>query len=291
MIGTFKQKAINHLTQSMSPILVKVFPDFWARQVKNPIFLVGSFRSGTTLLAGLLGMHRDIANWTEANKVLDPQWYPWRPANRKLAPLEYDPVAFTKRWWNDNEARQRDIQATFGAYQWLQRKPYFLNKSPYNIFRIPYLLKMFPKARFIHIARDGRAVAYSHAIKLTKDKLPEWPVPQRELFSESFDELAVWISSFWKATMEEMAYQDKAMRLTNAGILLSLTYEELCTDTAGTLDRVCQYINVDPSRFLDAIKQESIIAQNYKWKENLEEEVVRRMEMAMEPLLTQNGYL
>ncbi len=292
MEKTFKQKVFNRMTQLSSPTLAKVYPDFWACQLRNPVFLIGCFRSGTTLLTKLLGMHRDIANWSEANEILDPKWYPWRPANSNLAPLEYDPVAATTRWWNDNQSRQKEIQAIFGVYQWLQRKPYFLNKSPYNTFRIPYLLKMFPKARFIHIYRDGRAVAYSHAIKLTKgNKLQEWSEPHQSLFIESFDELVVWQAAFWKTCLEEVAYQDKAMKLTKTGTLLSLTYEELCTDTPGTLDRICQYISVDPSRFLQAVDYEQTMAQNYKWKENLEKGLVRRMEIAMEPLLTQNGYL
>ena len=206
VIRTYNQKIINRVTQQLSPKVAKSFPEFSQKQLKNPIFLIGCGRSGTTLLARLLGMHRDIANWSEANEILDPEWYPWRPTNHHLTPMEYDPVAFTKRWWLDAQNRQDEIKAIFGAYQWLQRKAYFLNKSPFNTFRIPHLLEIFPNARFIHLSRDGRAVAYSYARKLqAENKLKEWPEPQRTLFRESFEEFAIQISLFWKSNLEEVA--------------------------------------------------------------------------------------
>ena len=226
-------------------VLARSFSDFFCNKVSNPIFLIGCFRSGTTLLSRLLDMHRDIANWSEANEILDPQWFPWQPANSHLTPLEYDPVAASTRWWNDNQLRQKEIQANFGAYQWLQQKSHFLNKSPYNTFRIPYLLEMFPKARFIHIYRDGRAVAYSHAIKITKgNHLQEWPEPQRTLFTESFDELVVWLATFWKTCLEEVTQQNKALGLVERGIMLDLNYEELCSNPFETLDQICHFIDL-----------------------------------------------
>ncbi len=292
MIGTHKQKVINRVTQLSSPMLAKILPGFWTKQIKNPIFLIGDFRSGTTLLAGLLGLHADVCNWTEANEILDPQWYPWRPAKGHLTPIEFDPVAATTRWWNDNQSRQKEIRAVFGAYQWLQRKPSFLNKSPYNTFRIPYLLEMFPKARFIHIFRDGRAAAYSHAIKLTQEnKLQEWPEPQQTLFTESFEELVVWLAGFWKSCIKEVTQQDKALGLTERGIMIELNYEELCSNVSDTLDHICHFIDLDPARFMPNVKQVRIQEQNYKWKEGLDTDLVSQMTAVMEPLLSQKSYV
>lgn len=291
MVGPFRNKVFNRITQRLSPTLAKVAPDFSANQLKNPIFLIGSFRSGTTLLAGLLGMHRDIANWSEANEIFDPQWYPWRPTNSHLPPLEFNPQAFTERWWNDAQTRPHEIKAIFGAYQWLQRKPYFLNKSPYNTFRIPHLLELFPSARFVNIHRDGRAVAYSHAIKLTKEeKLKEWPEPQQSQFAESFDEMLVWMAGFWKEIMDEVARQDAALKLTESGLMLNLTYEKLCADPFSNLEQICQFVGLDSNRFLSQVKQEKVDGRNYKWKEKLDEQVVSRMVAQMEPAFSQNNY-
>lgn len=286
-----KQKMINQ-SKRLSPVLAKCSQDFFVSQLRNPIFIIGCGRSGTTLLAELLEAHPDIANWSEANQIWDPKWYPWRPTNRGMWPMEFDPEAFTARWWQDSQPRQKQIEAIFGAYQWLWRKPYFLNKSPFNTFRIPYLLEMFQKPYLIHLVRDGRAVVYSYAYRLRKEnKLQEWPEAEQTRFANCFDDLILWLASFWKANMEEVARQDAALGLTEAGILLEVTYEELCTDTSTVLDRICQHVGLDPTCFTAAVKQKPLKNQNHKWKENLEGDLINRMVAAMDPILTQWGYV
>lgn len=285
-------KILHHSAKNVSPVLASTFPEYYSQSLQNPVFLIGCFRSGTSLLAHLLGLHRDIADWSEANEVLDPVWYPWRPENQERYPLEYDPYTFTKQWWHDMAPRQQEIRAKFGAYQWLRGKSTLLNKSPYNTFRLPQLLEIFPKARFIHIYRDGRAVAFSHAKKLTEDdKLREWPEPQQTTFSQSFDELVVWMSSFWKLCLEEVEKQDETLNLTNSGRMMTLTYESLCADSEEQLDQICRFINVDPNRFLPHLEREQVTKQNHKWKERLDKRLVSRMVAEMEPALSQYNYL
>jgi len=193
-----RARLVHRCAAEVSPLLATRYPDFAASKIVRPVFLIGCGRSGTTLLNNLLRLHVDIACWSEANEILDPEWYPRQKhgkSDRYRAPLEYDPVAFTRDWWESAKVRQRHVRACFGAYQLLRRKRIFINKSPFNTFRIPHLLEMFPDARFVHIARDGRAVVYSYVRKfLDQNKLEEWPEPQRTLFTESFDDLAVWLS-------------------------------------------------------------------------------------------------
>jgi hypothetical protein len=252
--------------------------------------VVGCFRSGTTLLANLLGEHQDIANWSEANYIWDPRWYPWRPSNRGQWPLEFDPVAFTARWWEQARPQQAQIRACFGAYQWLRGRRCFLNKSPFNTFRIPQLLEMFPESRFIHMIRDGRAVAHSHSSKLRRQaKLREWPEAQQAAFQRDPDELLVWLSSFWKTSLLEVARQDEASGLTGAARLLVVRYEDLCADKRRTIEGICRFLGVDPIHFAPGADRVSITSRNHKWKE-LDSGVISRMVAAMEPMLSQAGY-
>lgn len=290
LLPVVSQKTHN-LTVRLSPLLAKTNPDFFAGQLRNPIFVIGSARSGTTLLAGLLGQHPQVAHWSEANQIWDPTWYPWRPENRGRWPMEYDPEAFTRRWWGEAQPRQQQIRATFGAYQWLKRKPYFLNKSPFHTFRLPHLRQMFPQARFIHLIRDGRAVVYSYARRLqTKDKLREWPEPQQTEFENSFDELALWLSAFWKAGLAEVARQDEQLGLSRAGLLSEMTYEQLCADTASTLTRLWRHTGLDAADLRPVTSQTTLKDQNYKWQQALDPKLVDQMTAAMEPLLTQHRY-
>jgi hypothetical protein len=270
--------------------LARLAPGFAASQLRDPVFLIGCGRSGTTLLNNMLRLHRDIATWSEANEVLDPEWYPWRPSSARRPPLEFDPHEFTRDWWHSIPAGGDRIRSCFGAYQWIQHKRVFVNKSPFNTFRIPHLLELFPSSRFIYITRDGRAVVYSYARKITRQKkLAEWPEPQRTQFRESFDELLIWLSNFWKACHEEVCQQDADLHLTNRGVMMTLRYEELCAHPEVVLDQICQFLDIDAARFVRQAFTE-VELRDSGWREALPPEVVERMIAAMQPALTELHY-
>jgi hypothetical protein len=274
----------------LSLILARGFPGFFAGKIQNPIFVIGCARSGKTLLAHLLSLHLDVANWQEANNIWDPGGYPWRISNLETPPFVFDSVAFTNRWWRDTQPRQQEICAIFGAYQWLWRRPCFLNETAFNTFRIPYLLTLLPDARFIHIVRDGRAVVHSSTPK-EYEKMQLWPEPYRTMGLDlSFDELAMQLAIFWKANIEEVAHQDQLGSLSQKGILLELSYEELCVDTCNVLDPVCQFIGLDSSRFLPEIKKKQLETRNYEWQDGLDTDLIAQIVRAMEPVLSYRGY-
>lgn len=242
------------------------------------------------MLSRLLGFHAGVANWSEANEIWDPQGYPWHTSPLKRPPMVVDPHTFTLHWWRDNQPRQGEIQAIFGAYQWLSGRACFLNKSPLNTFRVPHLLTMFPKARFIHLIRDGRAVVYSYAQR-DHQKMQMQPELYKALnFKPSFEEFVLQLGTFWKANIEEVAQQDRVLSLSQKGILLELTYENLCDDMSSVLNRICHYIGLDPCHFAPGVKQEQVELRNYKWQTGLDTRLIKPLIMAMEPTLTQKGY-
>lgn len=237
---------------------------------KRPVFLIGCARSGTTLLERLLAMHHDIADWSEANEIWDPSWFPWREESIARPPLEFDPVEHTKGWEAQNLHRIEEIRSVFGHFQALSRRAVFLNKTPFHSFRIQYLIEHFPGAKLIYIRRDGRAVVHSYMKKLTgQGKLREWPLEQREAF-QAEEKLARWLAVYWKKTCEEAERQDRSLRLVEQGIMQTLTYEELCADTPGTLKSVSEFIGIDISRFRVEVWDQTIRDSNYKWNENLD---------------------
>jgi hypothetical protein len=112
--------------------------------LKQPIFLVGAPRSGTTFLGSCLGELPEIS-------------YHFEPIATKAAAR----YLYEGRW---GLVRARWFYRN--VYAWLMRLHAdgdlrFAEKTPRNAFVIPALLSMFPDGRFIHIIRDGRDAALS----------------------------------------------------------------------------------------------------------------------------------
>ena len=79
--------------------LARPAPGYFARKLRNPVFIIGSGRSGTTLLINTLAVHDDIATYSgEANDLWHPQTYPWRDSKHRdfLPPIWVDPEDFTR---------------------------------------------------------------------------------------------------------------------------------------------------------------------------------------------------
>jgi hypothetical protein len=116
--------------------------------LKSPIFLLGSPRSGTTFLGDCITQLSEIS-------------YHFEPVATKAAAR----YVYEKRWSYG--------QAAYfyrAVYAWLMRLHWdgdlrFSEKTPRNCFIISFLAQVFPGAKFVHIIRDGRDAALSHSLK------------------------------------------------------------------------------------------------------------------------------
>lgn len=262
--------------------LARFFPTYFFNQVHNPVFVIGCGRSGTTFFTELLEQHREVANWSEANNVWDSQW------PRRMPPIWYDPAGHTASWWQDTEKRQQQIRAIFGAYQWLSQRPFFVNKSPLNTFRLPYLHKLFPEARFINMVRDGRAVVVSYAKQRGEIRPSE--TEQMLGANYTFEALCMRLATFWKANVEEVARQDHTLGLSKQGLLLELQYEEFCTGPKAIMTQVGQFLNLDPAGFPNGQSHLQARSQNFKWREALDPPLIEQLIALMQPTFGEKGY-
>lgn len=133
-----------------------------------PVFVIGTGRSGTTLLVQILHSHRDIRSYpTEANEIWHPAAYPYERRSLELPPILFDPAEFTRRsleGWTP--AREETIRQTFAGFVWLWgRRRRLLLKSAMVSFMIEPLLRVFPDAKFVHIFRSGPSVVSSLVLK------------------------------------------------------------------------------------------------------------------------------
>lgn len=269
--------------------LTALAPQFWDSRLRNPVFILGAPRSGTTLLNDLLAYHRQIAVLSEANDIWDPTGYPWHLSALETPPIWHDPAAYTARWWRDAQPRTQTIRAVFGAYQSLLMRAVFINKSPMNTFRIPYLLQMFPTARFIHIVRDGRAVVQSHLQRTLRqiESAPEAHL--RYGIHADPDTIALQLARFWRQNVDEVAQKAAAYQLDDQR-LFQITYEQLCADLRGTLRQICAFLQLDPAGLRADIWDTLVSNQNHKWQKAFSPTMTARLTETMQPTLSRWGY-
>jgi sulfotransferase family protein len=139
-----------------------------------PFFVVGSARSGTTLLRLMLNAHPDVAVPPESRFVTEL----WNGAPDVEPRAFLDALAAHPRFtaWELPIASVEDIiggqpsisyrdaiDATYVAYARARGKSRWGDKTPRYVEHIPFLARLFPDARFLHLVRDGRNVALSYA--------------------------------------------------------------------------------------------------------------------------------
>lgn len=121
------------------------------RRVKSPIFIVGTGRSGTTILGSVLSIHKRVgflnepkALWHSAVKCEDLIGsYSKRPGRYRL---------------DRSDAVARVNMAMHRLYGWysaatLSRR--VVDKYPELIFRAPFVRELFPDAKFLFLYRNG----------------------------------------------------------------------------------------------------------------------------------------
>jgi hypothetical protein len=117
-------------------------------------FILGSPRSGTTIMEDTLERHPKIDTWYEPLFVTD---YHFRDAIHD----ERD----------EADARpevKAQIRRAFDYYRKQRRSQLVVDKNPFNSFRLPFLYAIFPEAKFIHMLRDGRDATLSIRVEWEK---------------------------------------------------------------------------------------------------------------------------
>ncbi len=120
----------------------------------RPVFILGSPRSGTTLLRSLIHAHPALCCGPETHflvdlaKIVGPYW------------KRIERFGFPRRFWTERIAAF--LAGCHEAYAHQQGKVRWADKTPAYSLCPDFLLELFPDAQFLHIIRDGHDVVASH---------------------------------------------------------------------------------------------------------------------------------
>lgn len=151
----------------------------------EPIFIVGCERSGTTLLRIILNQSAELhipgESWflKELSAHRDSygdfsqphqRWFFIRDLQLNHATKDTYSFDIFQLTLSEAEAILKQAAPTdyFGAAASLfqasaqkQGKPYWADKTPRHVTQLDWLAQAYPKAKFVHVLRDGRDVALS----------------------------------------------------------------------------------------------------------------------------------
>ena len=133
--------------------------------VTKPIIVVGTHRSGTTFMGRALSRHPHLAYWEEPRHVWS--WgHNYRLDDRLTGADARPRIA-------------RHIRQTFAHFLRASGRSRLAEKTPSNCLRLPFVFKVFPDARFVHVFRDGRGVV-SSCQRMVTQRRPEsrWFLPR-----------------------------------------------------------------------------------------------------------------
>jgi hypothetical protein len=209
---------------------------------REPIFIIGFDRSGTTLLSGMLDSHEDLAIPYESHFI--PKYarlagnydFGDLESKRKLV-REIFSERFPAAWDYKPPIESMDLEscadladvidAIFAAYADHKGKRIWGDKTPGYTGQIEVIHSLFPGAKFIHLVRDGRDVALSLMLQ-------HWGPASFLSCVEAWRETVFWAR--------------KMGRLLPTGQYMELRYEDLLEDPERQLKGITEFLGLEYSR-------------------------------------------
>ena len=299
----------------------------------QPVFLISTGRAGSTALFKVMTHHPEMAYLTG---FAEPGLFklPFRRFRRSRAlprlyfnrfvlnlsdlpfvgstvrtiakPVEVYP--FWHQLFGGMTATYRDLQGGDVSDKARKRISSTLQELPVGKKTIPLIKltgwpragffgEIFPDAKFIHLIRDGRAVANSF---INVDFWNGWkgprqwrygPLPLR--YQEEWD---YWDQSFvalaaiqWKILIDAF---EKARDFISADKWCTVKYEEFCSAPVHVLQETFEYLGVKWSQKLEkAVLKSNCNNHNDKWKDDLANHQQKILEAVLHTHLSKYGYL
>ena len=217
--------------------------------MKPPIFIIGSPRSGTTLLRLMITSHRNIVvppecgfavwwktkyeNWNAAEHLTRlEEFITDFKQSKKIETWNLDYEAMSQFLLAQHPASYAELVSLIYTFYASARKPAFErwgDKNNFYLNHIAALDSMFPDAHFVHIIRDGRDVACSYR-----------ELAQKRIDSAYAPDLPTAISGIareWKLNIETIRNSFAAI---NPGRTFEIRYEDLVSTPETTLQELCR---------------------------------------------------
>jgi tetratricopeptide (TPR) repeat protein len=221
---TYDPEAITAGTRRTKAAFSREFFDARAEggcPARDPIFIVGRQRSGSTLLEQILASHSAVEGTAELPYIPD--------IVAEIADIEGP--AGGSQYFENLAKLPPETRTQFGEH-YLERarlhrktdRPFFIDKDPGNHFHVGLIALILPNAKIIDARRNPAAACWSQftlQFKMTNLRLTEY-------------------ARAWRDYAELMAHFDAVL----PGKIHRVIYENLVSDTEGEVRRLLDYLEL-----------------------------------------------
>ena len=229
------------------------------RPIKKPIFILGTGRSGTTILGTVLSMHREVGYLNEPKAI----WHLIHPHEDVIGNYSQSDAKYRLTAEDATDEMRRRAAQMFGAYLTTTRSERLVDKYPELIFRVDFVRALFPDARFIFLVRNGWDTCHSIAtwserlgVQVSGEKHDWWGINDRKwrllveqlvktdpALSEISDEIKHFEQHLNRAAVEWIVTMQEGLRLmqTSSDYIHLLRFEDLTSQPDKTLAALCEF--------------------------------------------------
>jgi len=223
------------------------------------IFVVGSSRSGTTMMGRILGNHKDVFTFNEL-PFFGTIWT--NPSSRELSKEgQIDLLSrllciqekglFNQKHISDFNDKAKDIlqEKNLSA---LEVYELFLNvitneneayisceQTPKNMYYLEGILSHFPNAKVINLVRDQRDVLLSQKNKWKRKFLGASAIPLSEAARSFVNYHPLLMSKVWVSSLQH------TRKYKNNNRVKVVKFEELVSNSEETIKKICTFLDID----------------------------------------------
>ena len=224
------------------------------------IFVVGSSRSGTTMLGRILAKHKDIFTfkeihffgtiWTnKSNQHLDKKGQ--IDLLSRLLCIQQDGLFRQDNIASFNDKARlilgsKNIQNPLGVYELFLNSTSNQNRAiiaceqtPQNIYYLNEILAFFPEARVINMVRDQRDVLLSQKDKWRRRFLGASDIPLSEAIRSYINYHPILTSRVWCSSLKQ-----STKYLENDRVSI-IKFEKLLEDPDSIVKEICKFLNIE----------------------------------------------
>ena len=236
----------------------------------SSIFITGNSRSGTTMMAKILGRNPSVFMFYELH-FFEQLWYPSKKIEdigkeqainlfAELISLQREgflsnrnPLQFKEEanaYLNSSHSKKFTAPSVFFDFllyeSMLNNKKIPCEQTPRNLFFIDEVCNLYKGSKIICMIRDPRDVLLSQKFKWKRRIFGHSDLPKKEIIRAQFNYHPITISKLWNASAQKIlnSFSKKNVHL--------IKFEELISEPEKIIRELCGFLNIEfhPSMLL-----------------------------------------